>query len=429
MSAVNLYEVLGLSSTCTKAEIKKAYHKAALQHHPDKVPEAEREEAGIRFKVVSQAYEVLYDDQKRAHYDRFGLDEPNGAGMDGDVDLEDLLAQMFMGGGMSGMPGMGGMGGMPGVGSFGSGGPHGNGRGKDVVQEYDITLEELYKGKTVKLASTRNAFCSACKGSGGKDKAKPRNCSTCNGEGYVRGLRQVGRGLMTQDHVECGNCKATGKVFKEKEKCRKCKGERVLEEKKMLEVYIPRGSKDGDKIVLEGEADDQPNMETGSIVFVLQEKPHEIFTRAAADLSAHVSVTLSEALCGFSRVVLKHLDGRGISIMHPRGKSLKQGQVLKISGEGMPYKKSDHRGDLYLTIDVEFPSDEWLSQPGNVDNLQALLPKPTAKPLEAEVVDSVEFDPTASMETFGEADEEGGSAWVDEEEDDDDDGQAQCAQQ
>ena len=139
-------------------------------------------------------------------------------------------------------------------------------------------------------------------------------------------------------------------------------------------------------------------METGNIVFILQEKPHEIFTRAAADLSAHVSVTLTEALCGFSRVVLKHLDGRGISITHPRGKSLKQGQILKISGEGMPYKKGDHRGDLYLTIDIEFPSDEWLSQPGNVDKLQALLPKQTTKPLETEAVDNVEFDPAASME-------------------------------
>ncbi|KAF8451833.1 DnaJ C terminal domain-containing protein [Terfezia claveryi] len=330
-------------------------------------------------------------------------------------------------GGMGGMPGMSGMGEMPGMGSFDSSGPHR--RGKDVVQEYDITLEELYKGKTVKLASTRNAFCSTCKGSGGKDKAKPRKCSTCNGAGYVQKLRQVGRGLMTQDNVECGNCKTTGEVFKEKEKCRKCKGERVLEEKKVLEVYIPRGSKDGDKIILEGEADDQPNMETGNIVFVLQEKPHEIFTRAAADLSAHVSVTLSEALCGFSRVVLKHLDGRGISITHPRGKSLKQGQVLKIPGEGMPYKKGDHRGDLYLTIDIEFPSGEWLSQPDNLDKLQALLPKQIAKPLEAEVVDNVEFDPAASMEAFGEADEEGGSAWVDDDEDDGDEGQAQCAQQ
>ena len=84
--------------------------------------------------------------------------------MDGEVDLEDLLAQMFMAGGMGGMPGMSGMGEMPGMGSFGSGGPHRKGRGKDVIQEYDITLEELYKGKTVKLASTRNAFCSTCKG-------------------------------------------------------------------------------------------------------------------------------------------------------------------------------------------------------------------------------------------------------------------------
>jgi len=139
-------------------------------------------------------------------------------------------------------------------------------------------------------------------------------------------------------------------------------------------------------------------METGNIVFVLQEKPHEVFTRAAADLSAHVSVTLSEALCGFSRAVLKHLDGRGIAITHPAGKPLKQGQILKISGEGMPYRKGDHRGDLYLIVEIEFPSNEWLSQPGHIEKLQALLPKQTARPLEAEVVDNVEFDPTVSME-------------------------------
>lgn len=139
-------------------------------------------------------------------------------------------------------------------------------------------------------------------------------------------------------------------------------------------------------------------METGNIVFILQEKTHEVFTRAVADLSATISVSLSEALCGFSRVVLKHLDGRGIFITHPRGKMLKQGQVLKVPGEGMPHQKGDHRGDLYLIIDIEFPPEEWLSHTGNIERLEALLPKQTAK-LEAEVVDSVEFEPTASMET------------------------------
>lgn len=139
-------------------------------------------------------------------------------------------------------------------------------------------------------------------------------------------------------------------------------------------------------------------METGNIVFVVQEKAHEIFTRAVADLSATISVSLSEALCGFSRVVLKHLDGRGISITHPRGKMLKQGQVLKVSGEGMPHQKGDRRGDLFLIVDIEFPSEEWLSHSGNIERLEALLPEQTAE-MKAEVVDSVEFDPTASMET------------------------------
>ncbi|KAF8473997.1 hypothetical protein BDZ91DRAFT_770378 [Kalaharituber pfeilii] len=433
LNGIDLYGVLGVSSTCTKAEIKKAYHKAALTCHPDKVPEAEREAAEIKFKAVSQAYEILYDEQKREHYDRFGLDDSNGMtnGMDGDVDLEDLLAQMFMGG--MGMGGMGGMGGMPGMGSMGSGGPRRSGKGKDVVQDYDISLEELYKGKTVKLASTRNAFCPTCKGTGGKDKAKPKKCATCKGEGWVSKLRQVGRGMMTQEHVECGNCNATGETYKEKDKCRKCKGTRLVEEKKMLEIYIPRGSKDGDKIVLEGEADDQPNMETGSIVFILKEKLHDVFHREGADLSAEITVTLAETLCGFSRVVLKHLDGRGISITHPRGKVLYQGQILKITGEGMPFKKGENRGDLYLTINVELPSEEWLSCPGNVERLGELLPKPTGKPLEVDFVDEVEFDPDASMDTYGEHDAYGGSAWVDaqdeDDDDEDDDEGPQCAQQ
>jgi DnaJ family protein A protein 2 len=384
---------------------------AALSSHPDKVPEEEREEAEIKFKAVSQAYEILHDEDNRERYDRHGMAafDPShgGMGMDGEVDLEDLLSQMFMGG-------MGGMGGMPGMGGMGGGMPGGRSKrkqkGKDVQQDYEVSLEELYKGKTVKLASTRSKLCGSCSGyvsplpsapltkshpakpkhsSGGKEGAKARKCATCQGRGWNQTLRQVGPGLMTQENAPCSACKATGEMFREKDRCRKCKGTCVVEEKKVLEIYIPRGSLEGDRIVLEGEADEQPGYETGNIVFILEEKEHEFFTRSGADLAAPLKIDLSEALTGFSRVVLKHLDGRGIKVTHPQGKILRPGQVLKVEGEGMPHKRGEGKGDLYLTVEIEFPGDDWTP---DVDIIRKVLPYGTQAEVTGDPVDEVEYD-------------------------------------
>lgn len=142
----------------------------------------------------------------------------------------------------------------------------------------------------------------------------------------------------------------------------------------------------------------QPGVETGNIVFIIDEQPHEYFARAGADLTSAAKITLQESLCGFSRVVVKHLDGRGIQITHPRGKILKPGQVLKIAGEGMPYKKGDEKGDLYLVIDVEFPDEEWMSVEANISKVQVALPneKPTIEGVEQ--IDDVEYDPDGDLE-------------------------------
>ncbi len=185
--------------------------------------------------------------------------------------------------------------------------------------------------------------------------------------------------------------------------------------------------REGDKIVLEGEADQVPDQEPGNIIFNLVEVEHSVFRRAGADLLADLEVTLAEALCGFSRVVLKHLDGRGLQINHrqPKGRILKPGQVIKVAGEGMPYKKSDLRGDLYLNVRIQFPDDEWLQDGDKLSKLQELLPGP-APPIVAETVDEVDHDETAKLEDFGK-DEQNGEVWEDEE--DDVDGVPQCAQQ
>lgn len=216
----------------------------------------------------------------------------------------------------------------------------------------------------------------------------------------------------------------------------------------MLEIYIPRGSKyvstipiplvsilifsrEGDRIVLEGEADQVPDQQPGDIVFILEEVEHPTFRRAGADLTAPMEITLAESLCGFSRVVIKHLDGRGVHINHPqpKGRVLKPSQVIKVAGEGMPYKKSDMKGDLYLVVRIQFPEDGWLDDDSLIPKLQELLPKP-GKPILADTVDEVEYDETASMDGFGAGsdDARGGAAWVDED-DDEDDGTPQCAQQ
>jgi DnaJ family protein A protein 2 len=347
----------------------------------------------MKFKAVSQAYEILYDDEKRHLYDTHGMaafDSSRGpGGMGGGVDLDDILQQMFGMGGGGMPPGFGGEGGIP----------RRPRRGRDEEQKYNVTLEELYKSKTVKFASTKNVICTHCKGTGGKEKAKPETCQKCKGNGVTVGLRSVGPGLVTQERVICDKCTGTGKVFKEKDRCKKCKGARTTSEKKVLEIYIPKGAREGERIVLEGEADQVPDQTPGDIVFTLVEEDHDIFQRAGDDLSAEITVTLAEALTGFSKVVLKHLDGRGIHITHPEGKVLQPGEVLKVTGEGMPHKKTDLKGDLYLIVKIKFPENGWTEDASVFSSLKKVLPKPDpAEAIVATEVDEVDFESDADID-------------------------------
>jgi DnaJ homolog subfamily A member 2 len=393
-----------------------------LAHHPDKVSPEERETAEAKFKAASQAYEILHDDEKREMYDAHGMAAFDGSrgpgGMGGGPDLDELFSSMF---------GMGGMGGMPGMGGAARGARKPK-KSPSEQQKYEVTLEDLYKGKNVKFQSSKQILCPSCKGSGGKEKAKATKCSTCKGQGIRQVLRQVGPGMLTQETVECSACSGQGEVFNPKDKCKKCKGVRTIESKTQLEIYIPRGAKEGDTIILEGEADHIPGaQEPGDLIFHLQQLPHPTFHRAGADLSAKLEITLSEALTGFQRVILKHLDNRGIELHHPKtpGQILRPGQVLRIPGEGMPHKRSDTKGDLYLTVDLQFPPDGFLTDPARLEQLRAILPPPLP-PIPADEVDEPDYEADASMEEFGGRDAAG--AWEDE--DDDADGpQPQCTQQ
>ncbi|KAI9889362.1 MAG: hypothetical protein M1814_005531 [Vezdaea aestivalis] len=414
MDEIDLYAVLGVSKSASKSEIKKAYHKKALLSHPDKVAESERETAEVDFKAAGQAYEILYDDDKRDKYDKHGMAAfASGRGGEGpEVDINDIFSMFGMGGGAH---------------------PFGNMNARerksaDEEQQYEVSLEDLYRGKTAKFASTKNIICTTCKGSGGKDKATAKECSSCQGKGMKHVLHQMG-GFIRQETVACDICKGKGKIFKEKDKCKKCKGEQVIEVRKLLELYIPRGAKRGDKIVLAGEADQIPGTQPGDIVFVMVEAPHPTFVRQGSDLLASIDISLGEALCGFSKVVLKHLDGRGIQVTHPPGQVFKPEQCLIVKGEGMPIKKSEAKGDLFLRLNVVFPDEAWMQKPGTIDKIKGLLPTLEQKAIEAETIDDVDFEPDGDIEKFGARSGPGGrgGAW----EDVDEEGEEgpQCTQQ
>jgi len=197
--------------------------------------------------------------------------DPSRGGHGGaEMDVNDILASMF---GMH-------MGGMPG------GGPRrGPRRSPDEEQHYKATLEELYKGKTVKFAAEKQVICTQCKGSGAKDKVKPNKCDRCRGLGIQEVFQQIAPGLARKATVACEHCQGSGMYYKEKDRCKKCKGKRTVKEHKALELYIPRGSMQGERIVLEGEADQVPDATPGDLIFQIVEEPHEVFTRIGHDLS------------------------------------------------------------------------------------------------------------------------------------------------
>jgi len=182
--------------------------------------------------------------------------------------------------------------------------------------------------------------------------------------------------------------------------------------------------------VLAGEADQVPDQEPGDIVFELAEKAHDVFHRAGADLQADLHVSLAEALTGFNRVVLTHLDGRGIAlnVQQPRGRVLRPDEVLVVAGEGMPIKRSDSRGDLYLVVKIDFPADGWIKDAASVEKIRAVLPASDRKEIEAETVEEVAFEVVDSMDGFGGGsdDPRAGAEWEDE---DGEEAEAQCAQQ
>lgn len=323
------YKLLGVEKDADENAIKKAYRKLALKHHPDKGGDVEK------FKEISYAAEVLSDPEKKQIYDKYGKEGLEEGGGGGGGSAEDMFSQFFGGGGRRG--------------------PKGPQKGEDITHTLKVSLEDLYNGKTVKLAINRDKMCSDCNGKGGKDGAE-KTCSDCNGRGAKVQLRQIGPGMVQQIQSVCNSCKGAGKTMSEKDKCKTCKGKKVNKDRKILEVNVEKGMKNNQKIKFTGEADEAPDTIPGDVVFVVQEREHDRFKRKGADLVLTMNLTLSEALCGFTRTIT-HMDGRVLRVDSKPGSVVKPDAVKMIQGEGMPYHGSPFtKGRLFIHFRVDFPA-------------------------------------------------------------------------
>lgn len=359
------YDTLGVSPNATPDELKKAYRKLALKYHPDKNPTE-----GEKFKQISQAYEVLSDAKKREVYDRGGekaIKEGGsgggggGGGFASPMDIFDL----FFGGGSR---------------------MHRERKGKNIVHQITVTLEDLYNGATRKLAVQKNTICERCEGHGSR-KGAAQVCISCHGTGVQVRMHQLVLGMVQQVSTVCQSCQGQGQRISHKDRCKACAGRKIVRQKKILEVHIDKGMKDGQKIVIHGEGDQEPGLEPGDIVIVLDQLEHPLFTRKRQDLVMSMQLLLVEALCGFKKPV-KTLDNRTLLLTSHPGELVKPGDTKCVLNEGMPtYRRPFEKGRLIINFSVVFPPANFLPR-NKLKELEPYLPEK----MTAEQSDSMDDD-------------------------------------
>lgn len=365
------YDLFGVKPNAGLDELKKSYRKLALKYHPDRNPDKESAE---KFKQISYAYEVLSDPKKRELYDRGGEQALKEGGVsESSMHSPMDIFEMFFGGG-------------------GRRGRREN-KGKDVIHQLGVSLEDMYNGSTRKLALQKNVVCEKCAGKGGKEGACVR-CSTCKGSGSQVILNQLGAGMYQQIHTTCRDCDGQGERINPKDMCKTCQGKKIVQERKILEVHVDKGMEDGQKITFYGEGDQVPGLEPGDIIIVLEEKEHALFRRREMDLFMKMEINLNEALCGFRRTI-KTLDARTLVITSHPGEFIKPHAIKCVLNEGMPmYKNPFEKGRLIITFDVKFPASGEIDAK-KIPELERILPaRPSADvPLEAEEHTLVDLDP------------------------------------
>src|SRR4249920_2547390 len=336
MSKRDYYEVLGVTRSCTEVELKAAFRKLAMQHHPDRNPGDN--DCEHRFKEINEAYDVLKDGDKRAAYDRFGHAAFEHGGMGGGAhgfgaDFGSTFADIFEG-------------------IFGMGSARGRGtgreRGSDLRYNMEISLDEAFTGKTAQIRIPTSVTCEACSGSGAKAGTKPKQCATCGGAGKIRHAQ----GFFTLERT-CPACQGRGQVIDDP--CPTCSGAGRVMRERTLSVNIPAGVEDGTRIRLAGEGKaGLRGGPPGDLYIFLEVAPHEFFQRDGADLHCRVPVSMASAALG-GEFEVPAIDGSKVRVKVPAG--TQTGRRFRLPGKGMPVLRAKQTGDMYVQVAVETPQN------------------------------------------------------------------------
>ncbi|HEX7151952.1 MAG TPA: molecular chaperone DnaJ [Thermoanaerobaculia bacterium] len=326
------YEVLGVPRTSSIDDIKKAYRKLAVQHHPDKNPGDKAAEE--KFKEAAEAYGVLSDDEKRARYDRYGHAGTSGmGGFDPNqfADFGDILGDLF---------GFGDF--------FGAGRRRTNrpARGNDLRHDLELDFMEAVFGKEVTLKVPRIIACATCSGSGAKPGTQPVTCTGCKGAGQIR----YSQGFFAVQRT-CPQCSGTGKMIKDP--CTTCSGAGRVREEKTISVKVPGGVDDGSRlrVAAEGEAGFNGGP-AGDLYVFISVREHDKFTRRDYDIHSEQAVTFTQAALG-AEVKTDTIDGNEPLKVPP---GTQPNQVFRLRGKGVPFLDGTGRGDHYVHVAVRIPT-------------------------------------------------------------------------
>jgi len=345
MTKRDYYEILGINRNATKDEIKKAYRKLAMQYHPDRNPDDK--EAEEKFKEAAEAYEILSHDDKRNNYDRFGHEGVRGStfGSEGFSSVNDIFSHFsdifggssifdeFFGGSQRGR-----------TRRRGSGTP-----GSDMRVTLKLTLEEIATGISKKIKIKKQVKCNDCNGTGAQAGTSLKTCPVCNGAGEVK---TVSRSVFGQfvNITACHNCNGEGQVVDSP--CRKCSGDGRVQDETTINIEVPAGVQDGNYMTLRGEGNSgKRGGQSGDIIVVFQELPHDNFIRENDDIIYNLFVTFPQAALG-AEVEVPTLTGKAILKVDP---GTQPGKMLKMKGKGIRHLNYSGSGDQIVRINVAIP--------------------------------------------------------------------------